>query len=245
MSDPASLTELGLAGLFFAAFLAGSVLPVSSEPVLVGVLSLGVSSGWAVTVATIGNVLGALTLYAMGRMVAARKQHGRGVTDRLLTRFTSEDPARLNRARERLGRWGPIALLAAWIPVLGDALVLGAGLLELPLVPVTIYSTIGKAARYLVVAAAFSALPSGASPQQMRSTSLRRSARIPRLVSWSPGLELTGPRLRSDAVEASDDAESVGATDVAPTSAPESVTPPSEPTVEGPCDAGPPAEPTG
>jgi len=156
--DPASLTELGLIGLFLAAFVAGSIVPFSSEVVMGGVLALGVSTWSVVTVATVGNVLGALTLYGMGRLVTARKQGGRRLTDRLLARFTAEDPARLARARKLIDKWGPAALLAAWIPIVGDALVLAAGMLALPLAPVTFYTTIGKAARYLALAAGVAAV---------------------------------------------------------------------------------------
>jgi membrane protein YqaA with SNARE-associated domain len=151
--DPASLTELGLAGLFIAAFLAGSILPFSSEVVLVGVLALGTSTGSAVAVATVGNVVGALTLYGMGRLAAVRRRGERTLTNRVLFRLTSEDPARLSRASKRIEKWGPVALLAAWVPFVGDALVLTAGLLALPLAPVTVYVTVGKAARYLALAA--------------------------------------------------------------------------------------------
>jgi membrane protein YqaA with SNARE-associated domain len=152
--DPASLAQYGLVGLFLAAFLAGSILPFSSEVVLVAVLAVGVPTWSAVAVATVGNVLGALTLYAMGRLVASRPS-GRGLSDRLLTRLTSADPTRLKRARERLEKWGPVILLAAWIPIVGDVLVLAAGLLALPIVPVTVYTSIGKAARYAALAAVF------------------------------------------------------------------------------------------
>ncbi len=152
MPDPVSLTELGLAGLFIAAFLAGSILPFSSEVVLVGVLALGASTGPAVVVATVGNVLGALTLYGMGRLVSIRRPGRRTFADRVLTRFTAADPGRLAQARTRIEKWGPVALLGAWVPFVGDGLVLAAGLLTLPLAPVTFYATVGKAARYLALA---------------------------------------------------------------------------------------------
>jgi len=156
--DPASLTELGLWGLFVASFLAGSILPFASEVVLAGVLLLGVSAGAAVSVATLGNVLGALTLYALGRIVVARPPgKENSLVERLLSRFTTEDPVRLEKARGRLERWGPVALLAAWVPLVGDALVLAAGLLRLPLGRVTLYTTLGKAGRYATLAAALSA----------------------------------------------------------------------------------------
>ncbi|MGB1466939.1 MAG: YqaA family protein, partial [Alcanivorax nanhaiticus] len=59
-------TELGHIGLFMAAFLAATVLPLSSEVVLVALLLNGLSPASLVTVATVGNVLGALVNYALG-----------------------------------------------------------------------------------------------------------------------------------------------------------------------------------
>ena len=158
LPEASSLAELGLAGLFLSAFLAGSILPFASEAVLVAVLLLGTEPWPAVTVATAGNVLGALTLYAMGRWVTARESQENALLHRLLARHTTEDPVRLEKAHRRIERWGPLALVAAWIPLLGDALVLCAGLLALPLAPVTLFVTLGKAARYATVAVTVAAV---------------------------------------------------------------------------------------
>lgn len=158
MPDPASLVALGLAGLFVAAFLAGSVLPFSSEVVLAGVITLGASPISAVVVATAGNVLGALTVYAVGRLLTGRRCRAGGLTDSLIRRISNEDPRRLARARTRLERWGPVALLLAWVPIIGDVLALAAGMLALPLLPATLYITAGKAARYAALAAAMGSL---------------------------------------------------------------------------------------
>jgi len=50
--------EFGHVGLFIAAFLAATVLPLSSEIVLSGLLLSGLSPVTLVTTATTGNVLG-------------------------------------------------------------------------------------------------------------------------------------------------------------------------------------------
>lgn len=147
MPDPETLAQLGLIGLFLAALLAGSVLPFPSEVVLGLVLHGGASPGAAVAVATAGNVAGAVTAYAIGRAIA----RGTALGERLRARF-AEDPERLARARARVERWGAAALLLSWVPVVGDALVLAAGLSGLPLGRFLAAVTAGKLGRYALVA---------------------------------------------------------------------------------------------
>ena len=59
-------SELGYFGLFVAAFLASTILPLSSEVVLSALLLSGLSPVALVSIATTGNVLGSLTNYALG-----------------------------------------------------------------------------------------------------------------------------------------------------------------------------------
>lgn len=140
------LIQLGLLGLFIAAALAGSVLPFPSEGVLAALVGQGQSIGLVVGVATAGNVLGAITLYAMGWGLERGLLRGR------LRRRLADDPQRLERARERIGRWGAWGLLLAWVPIVGDAFVLGAGLVRVRFRLFLALVTVGKGGRYVVVA---------------------------------------------------------------------------------------------
>jgi membrane protein YqaA with SNARE-associated domain len=142
--DLNSLVELGLLGLFLAAFLAGSVLPFPSEIVLVALVATGTAAPLAVGVATVGNVLGAVTVYGMGYGVA------RGLLGpRLRERY---DEASLAKARERIERWGAWSLLLSWVPIVGDTLVLGAGLVGFRPLLCLVLVTVGKLGRYAFVA---------------------------------------------------------------------------------------------
>ena len=129
--------------------LAGSIVPMPSEALLVAVISGGVSPGVAVGVATVGNVLGALTLYLMGRWGA---RGGGGRLEQWLARRTAREAPRLERARQRLRRWGAPVLLLSWLPFLGDAFVLVAGLVGVRVVPFLVFTTVGKGLRYVFVA---------------------------------------------------------------------------------------------
>jgi membrane protein YqaA with SNARE-associated domain len=149
MPDASTLAAWGLPGLFLVAVIAGSVLPAPSEAVLAALLYGGVRPGLAVTVATVGNVLGSLTVYALGRWGA---RGGGGRASAWLSRRTSRPDARLLEARKSLSTWGSPLLLLGWLPLVGDALVLAAGLVGVRLVPFLVFVSLGKGLRYLAVA---------------------------------------------------------------------------------------------
>ena len=63
-------SEAGLWMLFLSGFLSATLLPGSSEATLIAVIKLGDHPLWLViTVATIGNTLGGLTNYGLGRLL--------------------------------------------------------------------------------------------------------------------------------------------------------------------------------
>jgi membrane protein YqaA with SNARE-associated domain len=130
--------------LFASAFLAATLLPFPSEVTLAGLLVAGrgeVASLWLV--ATIGNTLGSLVNWAMGR---------------LALRFEGRPwfPLRRNRlahAQRWFNRYGVWTLLLCWLPIVGDPLALVAGLMRTPFLLSVVLIAIGKGARYAVVIA--------------------------------------------------------------------------------------------
>jgi len=133
--------ELGLWGLFLASFLAATVLPFSSEAVL-GAMALGSWSGQSLLlVASIGNTLGGLTNYAIGRWIPEQK---------LIQRLRI-DPVKAVRWRVLVQRYGAWAALLCWLPIVGDAIAIALGLFRAPFVTSAILMFIGKAVRYAVI----------------------------------------------------------------------------------------------
>jgi len=135
------LAEFGHLGLFIAAFLAATVLPLSSEIVLSALLLGGVSPITLVVVATTGNVLGSVTNYALGywaNLVVVKKWLG-----------MSEDD--LQRAEKRFTKYGMLSLCFAWVPIIGDPLTVLAGMLRVRLHWFLILVTVGKLLRYVVI----------------------------------------------------------------------------------------------
>lgn len=129
-------------GMFFSAFLAATIFPFQSEVVLVGLQLNGWPWGPLVLVATIGNVLGAMVNWLLGRFIEQFKNR----------RWFPVDARAYGRAERWYRRWGIWSLLLAWTPWLGDPLTVIAGVLRAPLGPFVTLVTIGKAARYLVLA---------------------------------------------------------------------------------------------
>jgi membrane protein YqaA with SNARE-associated domain len=135
----------GLGGLFLIAFVAATVLPAQSEAALVALLVAGAQSPvLLVAVASLGNVLGAVVNWALGRGVERFKDR----------RWFPASPAALDRATGWYRRWGRWSLLLSWAPIGGDALTVAAGVLREPLWSFVLLVAIAKTARYIVLAAA-------------------------------------------------------------------------------------------
>lgn len=131
------VTGSALAGLFLSSFLAGSVLPISSEVVLFGVLKYNAALFWpALVTATIGNTLGGVTSYAIGRFLP----EGKALPARTLI--------------QRVKRYGSPVLLLAWLPWIGDPLCVAAGWLRFNVWQCIVFMAIGKFVRYWVIAVA-------------------------------------------------------------------------------------------
>ncbi len=134
-----------LAGLFAAAFVAATLLPAQSEAVLVALLLKGDVAPWLlVTTASLGNVLGAVVNWLLGRFI----EHYRD------QRWFPVQPAALERAQRWYGRAGRWSLLLSWLPVVGDPLTVVAGALREPLWSFVLLVAIGKVARYVVLTVA-------------------------------------------------------------------------------------------
>ncbi|MEQ9595596.1 MAG: YqaA family protein [Parvibaculum sp.] len=132
------------AALFLAAFVAATLLPAQSETVLAGLLVAGGHSPvLLVLVAGIGNVLGSLVNYALGR--AALRFRDR--------RWFPAGPAALERASRWYGRYGRWSLLMSWAPFIGDPLTVAAGILREPLWSFLLLVATAKFARYAALAA--------------------------------------------------------------------------------------------
>ncbi len=137
------LTEWGYWGMFISAFLAGTVLPFSSEAVLLACIGLGLDPILSTLSTTAGNVLGGLTCYwigHLGKMEWIEKYLG----------VKKEQMDKAERFIKGKGSW--IAFLS-FLPVIGDAILVVLGLMRANAFIVAISMTLGKLARYTILVA--------------------------------------------------------------------------------------------
>jgi membrane protein YqaA with SNARE-associated domain len=135
------LLELGYLGLFIAAFLAATILPLGSEVVVVGLLLNDFNPLAVVGVATLANVLGSVVNYVIGYFGSAY----------VMQHFLKTSAASFTKARLRFEKWGMLSLLLAWVPIIGDPLTVIAGVLRVNIWIFLGLVTLGKLGRYVVV----------------------------------------------------------------------------------------------
>lgn len=140
------LISYGPWGMFISAFLAGSILPFSSEAVMVALLAVGANPWLLFLVASAGNTLGGVTCYYVGRMVSP---------DRVQRIFRIKE-SRMQRARSLVSRWGAWMGLLCWVPIIGDALLVTLGIMRSNPITTNLTMLIGRTFRYAIVL--FSAL---------------------------------------------------------------------------------------
>ena len=132
------LLDLGYAGLFIGSFLAATIFPFSADVLLVGML-IGGGNGWVVVaVATVGNFLGGLTSYGIGRLGKWEWIERLGVK-----------PETLAKQKSKVDKYGSLVALLSWVPFVGDVLAVALGFYRVAFIPSAVYMFIGKAGRFV------------------------------------------------------------------------------------------------
>ena len=156
-----ALPQFGLSTLFLVSLVSATLLPLGSEPAVVGLLQLNPHLFWqAIFVATAGNTLGGAISWWMGLGAhkawhAARQRRRAAEGEDVEAVPPPRNPSRHERrARIWLRRFGAKACLLSWLPAVGDPLCAVAGWLRLPFWPCVFYMAIGKFLRYLVMTSA-------------------------------------------------------------------------------------------
>lgn len=132
------LINYGYWGLFLVAFLAGSILPFCSEVVFSGLLVSGADPLQCLIAATIGNVLGGMTCYWLGRL---------GKMDLLERKFNVKEEKVLQWS-EKLRHKGAIFAFFGFVPIIGSIIVVSLGYLRSNPWLVVLFMLLGKSLRY-------------------------------------------------------------------------------------------------
>lgn len=134
----AFLQSWGLLGLFIGSFLAATVVPFSSDALLVGMLMAGVAPLPCLVWATLGNWLGGLTSFAIGW--AGRWEW--------IERWFRVNRETLERQRTRIERWGAWLALLTWLPIVGDVFAIALGFYRCPPIKSALFMLLGKSLRF-------------------------------------------------------------------------------------------------
>ena len=132
------LLELGYVGLFIGSFLASTVVPFSADILLVGMLAAGGAPWVIIGVATVGNFLGGLTSYGIGRLGKWEWIEKLGA-----------NPEKIERHKAKIDKYGAWVALLSWVPFIGDVLAIALGFFRVKFVPSAIFMLIGKFARFV------------------------------------------------------------------------------------------------
>lgn len=135
------LLDYGYWGMLIASFLAGSFFPFSSEAVMLGLLAGGLNPLPLVIYASIGNVLGGMFNYAIGRQ-------GNLVWIEKYLRVKKES---LDKAERFMAGHGAWMGFFAFIPILGSAITIVLGLTRANLFVSILSISLGKVIRYALL----------------------------------------------------------------------------------------------
>lgn len=135
--------DIMLFALFGSAFLAASILPAQSELLLASLVNTSEHDVLVlIAIATAGNALGSFVNYYVGSYLMHFEDH----------KYFPIKKSVMQKSKITYKKYGPFTLLLAWLPVLGDALTVIAGMFKTPLWLFYILVTIGKSIRYIIVA---------------------------------------------------------------------------------------------
>jgi len=138
------MTDLIL--LFASSFIAATIFPAGSEIVLATLNIAGDHDKLLLlTIATAGNVLGALVNWFIGYYLIKFKDR----------KWFPLKKKQLKKYSNIYQKWGIWSLLFAWMPIIGDPLTVIAGIFRTNIWLFLLLVTIGKASRYLFIISIF------------------------------------------------------------------------------------------
>ena len=128
--------------LLLISFLAATVLPLSSELVLIGLLNMNEHNSFIlVAIASLGNILGSVFNWTLGYYLSKH----------INKKWFPFKKNTISNASKRFKKFGVWSLLFAWVPVIGDPLTLIAGTLKVNFMIFLLLVAVGKISRYFFI----------------------------------------------------------------------------------------------
>lgn len=134
------MAEWGYWGLFLGSLMAATIVPFSSDVLLLGVLGLGGDVVTTVIVASLGNWTGGMISYAMGWL---------GKWE-WIEKYLKVKESTLIKQKAKIDKYGSLLAFLSWLPVVGDVFAIGLGFYRLNPYKVAIFMLIGKSFRFVM-----------------------------------------------------------------------------------------------
>lgn len=135
------MEEYGLIGLFLATMASSTILPIPSEAVVATFIALKYNPWVILIVASVGNVLGSVTTYALGYF---------GLT-KVLEKFSKINTVKVRYFRQKSLQHGDLLSFFSFLPFLGDMFTLALGLAKYNVYRCIFFIALGKTLRYAVI----------------------------------------------------------------------------------------------
>ena len=135
-----TLIDWSYFGLFIATFLAGSILPFSSEFVLSGVLSVGANPWGCIAAATAGNFLGGMSCYWIGHFGKIE----------WIEKYLKVPQVKLDKYLKFLHGKGALMAFFTFVPIVGDLIAVSLGYMRANVWWTALSMLLGKLLRYWV-----------------------------------------------------------------------------------------------
>lgn len=135
------LIDWGYIGLFLSALLAGSIIPFSSELVMITLVKVGLNPALCVVAATLGNTVGGMTCYYMGRL---------GKTD-WIEKYFKVKKEKIDKMQHFLQGKGALMAFFAFLPFVGEVIAVALGFMRSNVILTTSSMFVGKLIRYIVM----------------------------------------------------------------------------------------------
>lgn len=135
------LIDMGYPGLFVSAMLAGSIIPFSSEIVLVVLIKLGFDPLYSVVWASLGNTAGGMSCYFIGYL---------GKIEWAEKYFKVKHEKILKMQKFLQGK-GAMMAFFAFLPTIGEVISMALGFMRSNVLLTTSSMFVGKLVRYIFV----------------------------------------------------------------------------------------------
>lgn len=133
--------EYGYVGLFVASFLAATILPLGSEIVFAGLIALGMDAWICVAVASVGNWMGGMTNYYLGKVGKIE----------WIEKYLKVSKERIEKMQIWLDKKGAAMAFFSFLPAIGDIIALALGFMRANVYVVNISMFLGKFIRYVLI----------------------------------------------------------------------------------------------